>query len=123
MTSHIFFIFCYALSFPQLDIYVRPEKHGEYPDIYKLEMVTPAPKVYPNQTTNQLRKISGTLYTDGLKDSAIPAKYCYYLQCKYINSLYFKCKQTNSEHKYVHNLLQNALMNFRLISPISYSQL
>ena len=33
----------------------------EYPDIYKMEIVTPAPKVYPPQKTSDLRKISGTL--------------------------------------------------------------
>ena len=32
---------------------------GEYPDIWKIEMVTPVPKVYPPQTVEQLRKISG----------------------------------------------------------------
>ena len=48
------------LSFPLSDIYTRAILHGEYPDIYKLEIVTPAPKVYPPQTTRDLRKIAGT---------------------------------------------------------------
>ena len=48
------------LSFPFCDIYTRSVLHGEYPDIYKLEVVTPAAKVYPPRTVKDLRKISGT---------------------------------------------------------------
>ena len=48
------------LSFPLSDIYLHALTHGEYPDLYKLEIVTPAPKVYPPQTPKDLRKISGT---------------------------------------------------------------
>ena len=33
---------------------------GEYPNIWKLEIVTPAPKVYPPASEDQLRKISCT---------------------------------------------------------------
>ena len=49
------------LSFPLSDIYERAILHGEYPNIYKQEIVTPAPKVYPPQTAKDLRKISGTI--------------------------------------------------------------
>ena len=38
----------------------RAVSHGEYPNIYKVEIVTPVPKAYPPQTTRELRKISGT---------------------------------------------------------------
>jgi hypothetical protein len=34
--------------------------YGEYPDIYKLEIVTPVAKVYPPRTVKDLRKFSGT---------------------------------------------------------------
>ena len=34
-------------------------KQGEYPDIWKLEMVTPVPKAYPPKNVEELRKISG----------------------------------------------------------------
>jgi hypothetical protein len=54
-------MFAYELSFPLSDVFKRSCKFGEYPDIWKLETVTPAPKVYPPQTANDLRKISGTL--------------------------------------------------------------
>ena len=48
------------MSFPLSDIYNRAVMFGEYPDIYKLEIVTPVTKSYPTQSTKQLRKISGT---------------------------------------------------------------
>ena len=48
------------LSFPLCDIYTRSVLYGEYPDIYKLEIVTPAAKVYPPRTVKDLRKIAGT---------------------------------------------------------------
>ena len=34
--------------------------YGEYPDSYKLEIVTPVPKCFPPQVTKDLRKIAGT---------------------------------------------------------------
>ena len=33
--------------------------HGQYPDIWKFETITPVPKVYPPEQVKQLRKISG----------------------------------------------------------------
>ena len=48
------------LSFPLSDIYTRAVNYGEYPNIYKLEIVTPVAKIYPPQTTKDLRKIAGT---------------------------------------------------------------
>ena len=48
------------LSFPLSDIYTRAVLFGDYPNIYKLEIVTPAPKVYPPKSTKDLRKIAGT---------------------------------------------------------------
>ena len=54
-------MFGYELSFPLSDIFKRGCKHGEYPHVWKLETVTPAPKKYPPQDPTELRKISGTL--------------------------------------------------------------
>ena len=47
------------LSFPIADIINRGIKFGEYPDIFKLEMVTPVPKEFPTPSPDKLRKISG----------------------------------------------------------------
>ena len=48
------------ISFPLSDVYIRAIEFGEYPDLYKVEIVTPVPKVFPPQTTKDLRKIAGT---------------------------------------------------------------
>ena len=40
--------------------FTRSVLYGEYPEIYKLEIVTPVPKVYPPRTVKDLSKISGT---------------------------------------------------------------
>ena len=50
--------FSSSLSLPLEDIYNRSIIHGEYPDVWKLEVVTPAPKVYPPANEEELRKIS-----------------------------------------------------------------
>ena len=51
--------FAVELSDPIADIITCMVSRGEFPDIWKSEMVTPAPKVYPPPTVNDLRKISG----------------------------------------------------------------
>ena len=48
------------LSYPLEDIFNRSVRHGEYANIWKLEIVTPAPKVYPPASEDELRKISCT---------------------------------------------------------------
>ena len=48
------------LSYPLEDIFNRSVRYGEYADIWKLEIVTPAPKVYPPASEDELRKISCT---------------------------------------------------------------
>ena len=54
-------LFGYELSFPLSNIFNRCCKAGEYPNIWKLEMITPIPKQYPTEAPKHLRKISGTL--------------------------------------------------------------
>ena len=48
------------LSDPLSNIWKRCLSHGEYPDIWKLEVVTPIPKIFPPKQTTDLRKISVT---------------------------------------------------------------
>ena len=48
------------LSYPLEDIYNRSVIHGEYANIWKIEIVTPVPKVFPPSTEEELRKISCT---------------------------------------------------------------
>ena len=42
-----------------------------YPDLWKVESVTPAPKVYPVQKLKDLRKISGLLNCSKITDKII----------------------------------------------------
>ena len=51
--------FACELSNPLANVINCMVERGEFPDIWKLEMVTPAPKVYPPSTVDDLRKISG----------------------------------------------------------------
>ena len=48
------------LSFPLSDVFSHAILLGEFPHIYKLEIVTPAPKVFPPETTKDMRKIAAT---------------------------------------------------------------
>ena len=48
------------LSSPLSNIYNTATLDGIWPSIWKFEYVTPAPKVYPPMTPDDLRKISGT---------------------------------------------------------------
>ena len=52
--------FAFYLSYPLEDIFNRSITNGEYPDIWKLEIVTPTPKVFPPACEDQLRKLSCT---------------------------------------------------------------
>ena len=51
--------FAPELSSQMADILNCMVRQGEFPDIWKLEMVTPVPKVYPPASVNDLMKISG----------------------------------------------------------------
>ena len=54
-------MFGHELYGPLSNIFKRCCRFGEYPNIWKLETVTPAPKQYPPEIPSHLRKISGTL--------------------------------------------------------------
>ena len=53
--------YSYYLSVPLENIYNRSVKYGEYPSIWKVEIVTPVPKVHPPTSEGDLRKIACTL--------------------------------------------------------------
>ena len=59
MPAKIIKEFAHELSDPLADIIDCMISRGEFPDIWKIEMVTPAAKVYPPPSRNDLRKISG----------------------------------------------------------------
>ena len=53
--------FSVELAFPLAHIIRFCLSNGVYPDLWKLEMVSPAPKVFPPEKLKDLRKISGLL--------------------------------------------------------------
>ena len=63
--------FAAYLAEPLADILNTSVRRGEYPQIYKFEISTPVPKVYPPQNTSQLRNISGLLTFDKVMEKLI----------------------------------------------------
>ena len=49
---------------PLTDILNTSIMRGEYPKVYKFEVSTPVPKIYPTLNTSQLRNISGLFNFD-----------------------------------------------------------
>ena len=46
-------------------------KRGEYPEVYKYEISTPVPKVYPPEKMKQMTNISGLLNFDKVMEKMI----------------------------------------------------
>ena len=63
--------FAEELSFPLANIINECFLQGVYPDLWKLETVTPAPKVHPVEQLSQLRKISGLLNFSKVTDKIL----------------------------------------------------
>ena len=59
------------LAFPLAHIIDFCIKNGVYPNLWKVESVTPAPKVYPPEKFKDLRKISGLLNFSKITDKII----------------------------------------------------
>ena len=57
-------LFAAYLAEPLTDILNTSVRRGEYPKIYKFEISTPVPKLYPTESTSQLRNISGLFNFD-----------------------------------------------------------
>ena len=63
--------FAAYLAEPFTDVLNTSIKRGEYPQIYKFEISTPVPKVYPPKTTSEIRNISGLLNFDKIMEKLI----------------------------------------------------
>ena len=63
--------FSFELSRPIAHIVNYCFTEGVYPDIWKLEYVTPVPKVYPPENLSDLRRISGLLSLSKITDKII----------------------------------------------------
>ena len=63
--------FAAYLAEPFADIINTSIQRGEYPNLYKFEVSTPVPKIYPTLNTSQLRNISGLLNFDKIYEKLI----------------------------------------------------
>ena len=63
--------FSKEISIPVTDMLNASIRQGCWPDIFKLEIVTPVPKVYPPKTIDELRNISGLLNLDKVAEKII----------------------------------------------------
>ena len=86
------------LSFPLSDIYTRAVLYGEYPDIYKIEIVTPVPKIYPPQTVKDLRKIAGTPNFSRIFEKFLAEIMIYDMKPTRDSSQYGNSKGVSTEH-------------------------
>ena len=59
--------FAKEISIPVTHVINTSIRQGCWPDIFKLEIVTPVPKVYPPKNIDDLRNISGLLNLDKLQ--------------------------------------------------------
>ena len=69
--AKIFKTFATQLANPVTDVINSSLRQGIWPDIYKLEIVTPVPKVSPTKTIEELRNISGLLNMDKIAEKLI----------------------------------------------------
>ena len=67
---------------PLTDAYNTSLRRGEYPRIYKFEISTPVPKIYPTESTSQLRNISGLLNFDNILEKLISKLIISYMEAK-----------------------------------------
>ena len=63
--------FAAYLAEPFADIVNTSVRRGEYPNIYKFELCTPVPKVYPTEKVSQLRNISGLFHFDKIMEKLL----------------------------------------------------
>ena len=67
----LFHEFSVELSFPLSHIINFCIKNGVYPDLWKVEIVTPVPKIHPPEKLEDLRKISGLPISSKVADKII----------------------------------------------------
>ena len=59
------------LAKPVTEVLNSSIKQGKWPEIFKLEIVTPVPKEYPPKDIDELRNISGLLNLDKIAEKLI----------------------------------------------------
>ena len=90
--------FSVELSFPLSYILSFCIKNGIYPDIWKVEIVTPVPKIYPPGKLEDLRKISGLPICSKVADKIIGEFVLKDMEPKRDPSQYGNEKQISAQH-------------------------
>ena len=90
--------FAAYIAEPLTDIINTAIKRGEYPNLYKVEVCTPVPKVNPPQNTSQLRNISGLLTFDKIMEKLISQLIISDMSKKMDNSQYGNQKGVSIQH-------------------------
>ena len=100
--------FAAYLAEPFTDIINTSLKRGEYPQIYKYEISTPVPKVFPPQKVDQMRNISGLFTFDKVMEKMISEVMISDMKPKTDPSQYGNEKGTSIQHyliKMIHRVL------------------
>ena len=97
------------LEKPVTDVINSSIRQGIWPNIYKLEIVTPVPKLFPPQDIDQLRNISGLLNLDKVAEKLISKLMIADMKAKLDPSQYANQKGLSIEHyliKFIHRILE-----------------
>jgi hypothetical protein len=100
--------FSQEISIPVTDVINSSIKQGVWPDIFKLEIVTPVPKVYPPKNIDDLRNISGLLNLDKIAEKLISKMMIEDMKAKIDPSQYANQKGLSIQH-YLVNVIDKIL--------------
>ena len=100
--------FSVELAFPLSHIFNCCLKTGTYPDIWKIEAVTPVPKVFPPEQLKDLRKISGLLNIAKIMDKIVAEFLVSDMSSTRDLSQYGNEKNLSSQH-YLINMIHKVL--------------
>ena len=100
--------FCDELSRPLTHVINSCLTLGKYPDIWKVEYVTPVPKVLPPEKLKDLRKISGLLNFSKITDKILAEFIAQDMQNSRDSSQYGNQKKIGTQH-YLVNMLHKIL--------------
>ena len=90
--------FAAYLAEPLTDILNTSIMRGEYPKVYKFEVSTPVPKVYPTLSTSQLRNISGLFNFDKIIEKLLAGLMISDMEEKLDPAQYGNQKGTSIQH-------------------------
>ena len=112
--AKLFKKFSHFLAKPITDLLNTSIRQGKWPDIFKLEIVTPIPKQYPPQNIEQLRNISGLLNLDKVGEKLISRLMISDMKKKIDPSQYANQKGLSIQHyliKFLDRILQSIDQN------------